>query len=356
MDFEYAAPVNWIPNPLRARRGGLSAALALLASLTPPPLQAQRAYVSNEDDGSVTVLDLGRLAVLATLEVGKRPRGLALSRDGATLYVVVSGLPKCPPPIPQEQCEKLPRDPQADGVAVVDTATLRRTRLLKGVSDPERVEVSRDGRSLFVTDEDTAGLSVLDAARGTLRARIAVGREPEGVRASPDGRWVLVTSESDDSVAVIDVRTHTVRSRVAVGKRPRDLAFTDDSRTAYVSGEGDATVYRLALTGNPTAAPFLQLRPEARPMGVALDEKRGRLYVSTGRGGTVAVISPADGKLIAEIAVGARPWGLALSANGTRLVAANGPSGDVSVVDTERLTVIGKVATGHGPWGVVIAP
>jgi YVTN family beta-propeller protein len=349
--------MNWIPVRPGARRGGLAAAgLAALASLTPPPLQAQRAYVSNEDDGTVTVLDLERLAALGTIEVGKRPRGLVLSRDGATLYVVVSGLPKCPPPIPEEQCEKLPRDPQADGVAVVDTAARRRTRILKGVSDPERVEVSRDGRTLFVTDEDTAGLSVLDAASGALRARIAVGREPEGVRASPDGRWVLVTSESDDSVAVIDVRTRTVHGRVPVGKRPRDLAFTGDGRTAYVSGEGDATVYRLALEGNPTAAPFLRLRPEARPMGVALDEKRGRLYVSTGRGGTVAVISPADGKLLAEIAVGARPWGLALSADGTRLVAANGPSGDVSVVDTERLTVIGKVTVGHGPWGVVVAP
>jgi YVTN family beta-propeller protein len=145
-----------------------------------------------------------------------------------------------------------------------------------------------------------------------------------------------------------------VRS-LAVGKRPRDLAFTEDGRTAYVSGEGDATVYRLTLGENPAAAPLLQLRPEARPMGVALDAKRGRLYVSTGRGGTVAVISPRDGKLLAEIAVGARPWGLALTADGTRLVAANGPSGDVSVVDTERLTVLGRAAVGRGPWGVVVA-
>jgi YVTN family beta-propeller protein len=348
--------MNWIPGCPGARHAGLAAAgLALCAWLTPPPLQAQRAYVSNEDDGTVAVIDVGRLSVLGSVEVGKRPRGIVLSRDGATLYVAVSGLPKCPPPIPEEQCEKLPRDAQADGVVIVDTGTLRRTGILKGVSDPERVEVSRDGRSLFVTEEDTARLSVLDAARGTLRAQIAVGREPEGVRASPDGRWVLVTSESDNSVAIIDARAYVLVRSLAVGRRPRDLAFTEDGRTAYVSGEGDSTVYRLTLGENPAAAPLLQLRPEARPMGVALDAKRGRLYVSTGRGGTVAVISPRDGRLLAEIAVGARPWGLALTADGTRLVAANGPSGDVSVVDTERLTVLGRAAVGRGPWGVVVA-
>jgi len=73
-----------------------------------------------------------------------------LSHDGASLYVAVSGLPKCPPPIPEEKCAKLPRDLKADGVAVIDTATLRQTRMLKGVSDPERVEISRDGHSLFI--------------------------------------------------------------------------------------------------------------------------------------------------------------------------------------------------------------
>ncbi|TLY49697.1 MAG: hypothetical protein E6K50_09985, partial [Gammaproteobacteria bacterium] len=135
-----------------------------------------------------------------------------------------------------------------------------------------------------------------------------------------------------------------------------DLAFTPDSRSAYVSGEADASVYRISLPSGAPSAQLVQLRKEARPMGVALDAARGRLYVSTGRGGTVAVISPQDGKLIGEVAVGARPWGLALSADGTRLLTANGPSGDVSVVDTDTLTVVGKVTVGHGPWGVVVGP
>jgi YVTN family beta-propeller protein len=96
---------------------------------------AARAYVSNEDDGTITVVDIGRLAALATIEVGKRPRGLVLSRDGKLLYVAVSGSPRCPPPIPDAECAKLPRDRQADGVAVVDTATLKVLQYLGGVSD-----------------------------------------------------------------------------------------------------------------------------------------------------------------------------------------------------------------------------
>lgn len=343
----------WIAVSGPAARAAAPPLALVLCLLVSAPSHAARAYVSNEDDGTVTVVDLERLASVATIPVGKRPRGLALSADGSWLYVALSGLPKCPPPVPDEECAKLPRDREADGVAVIDTATLGRTKTLKGVTDPERVDVSRDGRRLFVSDEDAARLSVLDAERGTVVATVAVGREPEGVRVSPDGRWVLVTSESEDSVAVIDAHTHVPLRTVAVGKRPRDVGFTPDSRTAYVSGEADASVYRFTLPGVEPATQLLKLRKEARPMGVALDAAQNRLYVSTGRGGSVAAISLPDGRLIGEVTVGARPWGLAL-ANGARwLLTANGSSNDVSVVDTGTLTVIGRVTVGRGPWGVV---
>jgi len=78
--------------------------------------------------------------------------------------------------------------------------------------------------------------------------------------------------------------------------------------------------------------------------------------VSTGRGGTVAVVAVPESRLITEIAVGARPWGIALTEHGARLITANGPSGDATVVDTQSLSVIGKVSTGRGPWGVVAEP
>jgi YVTN family beta-propeller protein len=321
-----------------------------------PGAHAGRAYVSNEDDGTVSVLDTQQLAVVATIPVGKRPRGLALSHNGKRLYVAVSGVPKCPPPMRDEDCAKLPRDRAADGIAVLDTATLQPLPMIRGVSDPERVALSPDGRTMFVTEEDSARLAVVDAPRGMVVTGIVIGPEPEGVRVSPDGHWVLTTSEEDNSIAIIDARRHARLHTVRVGKRPRDLAFSEDGHVAYVSGEGDASVFRVAVPDGDPAAPLLHLRPEARPMGVALDGRRGRLYVSTGHAGTVAVISVNDGALVGEIAVGGRPWGIALTDNGQRLLTANGPTADVAMVDTQSLAVLGKFNVGHGPWGVAAEP
>jgi PQQ-dependent catabolism-associated beta-propeller protein len=337
--------VRWIP------RFGLAALLAV-----PPGVDAGRAYVSNEDGQTVTVIDTDKAEAIATIAVGKRPRGLKLNRDGSRLYVAVSGLPKCPPTVPDEECAKLGRDLAADGIAVIDTSSLTMLKVLQAGSDPEQFDLSADGRLLFVANEDSAQASVLDVDSGEIKARIPVGKEPEGVSVSPDGRWVLVTSESDNAVSVIDARTFKVVRSVAVGHRPRDSAFTPDSRTAYVSGEFDASLYRISVPDGEPVARLLELRKEARPMAVVLDPASGRLYLSTGRGGTVAVVALAGPRLVAEIPVGTRPWGMALSPDGKRLYTANGPSNDVSVVDTATLQVIRKIPVGRSPWGVVLVP
>ncbi len=338
-----------------SRRPLISRALLLGLCALPLAAHAGRAYVSNEDEHTVTVIDTDTNEVVTTIQVGKRPRGVEVSRDGSRLYVALSGLPKCPPSVPDEECAKLERDLEADGVAEVDTKTLKVVRVYQAGSDPEQFDITPDGR-LFVANEDSASATVIDLDSGAIRARVPVGKEPEGVRVAPGGKWVLVTNESDNSVSVIDAKSLKVVQSVTVGKRPRDIAFTPDGRTAYVSGEFDSSLYRIHVPEGEPVERLMQFGKDQRPMSVRLDAQRKRVYVSTGRGGNVAVvdISATTPKLIREIPVGTRPWGMALSADGTRLYTANGPSNDVSVVDTTTLEVIKRIPVGKSPWGVAL--
>ena len=317
--------------------------------------RGEHAYVSNEDGNSVSVIDTRLEQVIATIDVGKRPRGMKLDRAGARLFVAVSGLPKCPPTVPDEECAKRKRDLAADGIAIVDTKSQKVLRVLAAGSDPEQFDLSVDETRLFVANEDAGRMSVVEIESGKLIASIPVGIEPEGVAVAPNGHWVFVTNESDHAVSVIDTRSLRVVKSVPVGQRPRDIAFTPDSGVAYVTGEFDASLYRIALQGDAPAVRVLQLRKEARPMAVVLDAGRNRLYVSTGRGGTIAVVDLTKApRLVTEVPVGTRPWGIALSADGSRLYTANGPSNDVSIVDTAALNTIRKIPVGRSPWGVVL--
>src|SRR5262245_45906814 len=111
--------------------------LGLVLAALAGAAQAARLYASNEDDESVTVLDTNSSTVIENIAIGKRPRGLKLNADGSRLFVAVSGLPKCPPSVPDEECAKLERDLKADGIAVVDTATQKVVKVLHAGSDPE---------------------------------------------------------------------------------------------------------------------------------------------------------------------------------------------------------------------------
>lgn len=332
-------------------------AIALGGLLLEPSMAlAARAYVSNEDGHSVSVLDAQSGKLIATVPVGKRPRGLKLSHDGSRLYVAVSGLPKCPPTVPEAECAQMKRDLTADGIAVVDTRRLKLVGLLRAGSDPEQFDIGRAGRRLYVANEDTASVTVVDIPTAKVITRIPVGHAPEGVRTSPSGEWIGATSETDNTISLIDSHLLEVAHVVPVGFRPRDLTYSPDGHTAYATCELGFSVYRFAVPSGRPVEKLIQLRPQDRPMGILLDAPRHRLFVSTGRGGTVAVIGlqSGGGRLIKEIPVGARPWGIAFTPNHRLLFTANGPSNDVSIVDTLTLTVVKKVQVGRSPWGVVI--
>ena len=52
-----------------------------------------RLFATDEVGGVLTVIDVNTATVIATIPLGKRPRGIAVSPDGSTLYVALSGTP-----------------------------------------------------------------------------------------------------------------------------------------------------------------------------------------------------------------------------------------------------------------------
>src|SRR5690606_23945020 len=150
------------------------------------PLEAggYRVLVTNERSGDLTVIDGPTRQVLATVPLGKRPRGLKLSPDGKLLYVALSGSPIAPPGTDESTLP--PADKGADGIGVVDLERIELVNVLRGVSDPEQLAVSADGRKLYIASEDTGQAVVMDATSGAVLASMPVGGEPEGVTLSPD--------------------------------------------------------------------------------------------------------------------------------------------------------------------------
>src|SRR5438128_2030085 len=111
--------IDWT-TPLRT---ALLAPLCL-ASASPAPARDPQLWVSNEVSNTISVIAPRSNAVTATITVGRRPRGMALSPDGRTAYVALG---------------------QDDAVGVIDVAQGKLIRTIPTGRDPELVAVSPAG-------------------------------------------------------------------------------------------------------------------------------------------------------------------------------------------------------------------
>jgi YVTN family beta-propeller protein len=337
----------------------LVVALSMVCALRAQAADQLRIYVSDEDSGEITIVDPGAGQVVERISVGKRPRGVKLAPDGKRLYVALSGSPSAGPGVDESKLP--PSDRAADGIGIVDLATLKLLRTLPSGQDPEAFDLSRDGKTIFISNEETAEVTVLNVATGKVTKKVPVGKEPGGVTVRPDGKFVYVTCEGDSEVVAINAATLKVVSHMHTELRPRSVVFTKDGSTAFATAERGAAVTVIDGTRHKAIGaikiPSQGGKPlSARPMGSVLAPDGRYVFVSNGRGGSVAVIDVASRKVVRMIDdVGNRPWGIGVSPDGKYLYTANGPSDDVSVIDVETGLVKQRIKVGGRPWGLVLA-
>lgn len=126
------------------------------------PESTYRIYVTNEASGDLSVIDPVKHEVIATVKLGKRPRGLHASPDGKTIYAALSGSPMAPPGVDESKLP--PADKSADGIGVFDVATRALARVIPSGSDPEEFDLSKDGKLIYVSNEDVGKASIIDVA------------------------------------------------------------------------------------------------------------------------------------------------------------------------------------------------
>jgi len=342
---------------ISSRFAGLVLVAAFVAMVAPAiTIAAQpagyRILVTNERGGTLSVIDGVSRKVVSTVPLGKRPRGMKLSPDGKLLYVALSGSPIAGPGVDAKSLP--PADKGADGIGIVDMGTLKLVNILRGVSDPEQLAVSADGKRLYIASEDTGRGIILDAVTGKTIASLPVGEEPEGVTLSPDGKFVYMSSEEDHQITVIDTSTNKAVATFEVGLRPRFTEFSDDGAQAFVSGENDGTITVVNARTHKVQRTIKLPGEMTRPVGMAISHDGKKLYTVTGRGKNLLSVDIASGKVLATVEVGPRPWGVALSPDGATLFTANGNSNDVSVVDAATMKVVARIPVGDSPWGLIV--
>jgi len=118
---------------------------------------------------------------------------------------------------------------------------------------------SSPNRLIFISNERSDNVSVIDGATDELVATFAVGKRPRGTHAVPNGSRIFVTfsgsprmapgvdenrapaDKAADGFGVIDPIARRLIDKWHVGSDPEQFAISRDDKLAFIANEDDAS-------------------------------------------------------------------------------------------------------------------
>jgi YVTN family beta-propeller protein len=164
----------------------------------------RRLYTENEEDGTVSVIDLRSRKLLGKIKTPRALAGIALSADGGTVVAV---------------------DDEEPTLFLIDTDSERVAQTIRLDGVPEAAQIARyspDNSLLCVTSLKSDTVSLIDASFRWQTA-IKVGRQPMDMAFRGDE--LFVACQGDGSVHVIDIPARRVKHSFGAGTGCESLGF-----------------------------------------------------------------------------------------------------------------------------------
>ncbi|MGH9675074.1 MAG: YncE family protein, partial [Bryobacteraceae bacterium] len=260
----------------------------------------------------------------------------------------------------------------AQNPAIAPGETFGDVTALGGTPDDVVLDESR-GR-LYLVMSATNRVLIFDYREGRVRGQVAVGAAPVSAAISPDSRHLYVTNVNSASLSIIDLNAETVTLTVSLAAKPEGVAAGIDGRVLITTqGTGANNALNTLLLYDPTQPQSQQVTPVPTPLPLSTPAAQqpvtvgrptapfpGRLLATPDGlliAGMVAlnqlannaqtilfVYEVASGTVIRNRTVTGNSTVLSISPDGARFMAG------ATLYDTATLAVIGQQNTANLPF------
>jgi YVTN family beta-propeller protein len=170
-------------------------------------------------------------------------------------------------------------------IAVIDTIYLG-SKTCYGES-PSGVAVNPETNRIYVTNNGSDNVSVIDGSGDSVIATIEVGNEPWCVGVNPETNRIYVVNGDSDNISVIDGSGDSVIATIEVGGNPQEIAVNPQTNRIYVANWYSDNIFVIDGVGDSVIA---TIEVGNRTENIAVNPETNRVYVSCFNDGTVWVI------------------------------------------------------------------
>lgn len=315
--------------------------------------------------------------VIATIGVGLNPAGIAVTPNNLFAYVANNNNNSIP---------------GGDTVSVLNLTnnTLEQTISDSSFNEPYTITINANGTKAYVTNSNSATVTIIDIATNTVSSTIGGFDGPSGFIITPDGNHAYVNnyggpiagSGNGTTVRVVDLNTNAiVGPPITVGQAPAAMAITPDGAYVYVisyvnGNPGTGTISIIRTSDN--SVQLNAITGFSGPFAIAITPNGKYAYVTnfgsnnfSPVGTSVSVVDISSNTIVATIALGIQPSGIAITPNGQFAYVSNyhtlynGPNftdltasqGTVNIINIHTNKVISPtIKVGLSPAEIAISP
>ena len=322
--------IHWNPQAIEDPQLPYNPGLAAIEPSPPPPGGA--ILVSNEQSGTVTFLDRWGLDPRGEITVGAGPKGMIWSRLRQRLYVALSG---------------------EDAVAVLDLVTHRKEQqtTLHAGDEPSRLWLDEESSRLFVLNEKSSTVSILDA--GFLQEIDRLVVEPEPVAFAYDRRLnrLYLSSRVRDAVVVYEMDGQREPRNWSVDGGAGELLLDTDRNRLFVASVRQRKILVLDLSSG-AVLDRLELCSSAK--GLALAPLGSEIVASASRCRRVSFVTVSQAMETGGVRLPFTPTLLTVDSASSRILVVMPDGSGLAVVQTQSRKLTGWIPVGERPYAVLV--
>jgi DNA-binding beta-propeller fold protein YncE len=239
-------------------------------------------------------------------------------------------------------------DPATKALTPIDGfSSTRSFRGGHGDGTTSAIEIEARPGFIAATDRGSRTLKIVDAKAKRIVASVPLGGAPDYVRSVSSSKEVWVTEPAQKQIEVfhVDAGGPGGLSRVATVSVPGgpESLVADPGRGRVYTHTWKGQSYAIDIQSRRIVATWINGCQKSR--GIALDQKRGFLFVGCAEGKATAV-DVTTGQLRSEASTGANVDSVAYGASGGHLYVPSAGTADLSIFavsDAGKLILLGKV-------------